>query len=343
MERSLVAATALAVATSLWSAAPAAATTMRVADILPADHHVSKTMTQWFMAEVTQRTDGAIDFQHFPAGQLGKPKDMPTLVSNGVADIAFVVPTFVPDKLPLTDVGALPGNYGGSCQGSNALWSLANDGVLAEEELAPAGYKAIMVYVNAPYEIFTADQPVTAVADLEGLKIRTAGAALDMTARTLGAVSVRMSTPEIYESLSRGTIDGLFFGFDSFQTYGFDELAKYGTLGGNFGTVFATYLMKKSAWEGLSPEHRAVFEEVGREAMARTCAAVDENRDATIQALKDAGITFNQFSGADLDLLAEKLEAVNAEWVEGLEGRGLPGDAVLSAFRAAATEGPKSN
>lgn len=198
------------------TAAPAEAS--RVADVLPPDHHVSQSLTRWFMEEVTERMDGAI---HFPPSRLGAPQDVPALVRDG---IGFVVPTFVPETLPLTDVAAPPRNDGGACQGSEAPWSLVDEGVLAQAELAPAGYKAIMAYVDAPHEIFTAHAPVTSVADLEGPKLRTAGGALDMTARALGAVSVRMSTPEIHESLSRGTIDGLVFGFD--------ELASHGTLGG---------------------------------------------------------------------------------------------------------------
>ncbi|MEM9013368.1 MAG: TRAP transporter substrate-binding protein DctP [Pseudomonadota bacterium] len=328
---------ATALATTAALIAPVAqAETFRVADVLPPEHHVSQSLTQWFMAEVTARTDGAIEFQHFPSSQLGKPQDVPALVKNGIADIGFVVPTFVPETLPMTDVAALPGNYGTACQGSAALWQLVDEGVLAQDELAPAGLKAIMVYVNAPYEIFTADAPVTSVADLEGLKIRTAGGALDMTARALGAVSVRMSTPEIYESLSRGTIDGLFFGFDSFQTYGFDELATHATLGGNFGTVFATYLMKQETWDALSEEHKTVFRAVADEAMTRTCASVDDNRAATIAQLEEAGITFSEFSGDDLATLSDTLAEVNVQWADALEARGMPGEKVLADFRAAA-------
>ncbi len=44
---------------------------------------------------------------------------------------------------------------------------------------------------------------------LQGLKIRTSGSAKELAVRKLGATPLQMPTPEVYEALSRGTIDGI--------------------------------------------------------------------------------------------------------------------------------------
>ena len=68
----------------------------------------------------------------------------------------------------------------------------------------------LLLAVSLPqYRIFTVKHPVKDVADVTGLKLRSTGGAQDLTLRALGAVPVRMAAPDAYESLSRGTMDGL--------------------------------------------------------------------------------------------------------------------------------------
>nr|WP_280968936.1 MULTISPECIES: hypothetical protein [unclassified Bradyrhizobium] len=64
---------------------------------------------------------------------------------------------------------------------------------------------------------------------MQGLKLRTTGGAQDLTLRALNAVPVRMAAPDAYESLSRGTMDGLLFPLDSVVSYGLDKLVKHAT------------------------------------------------------------------------------------------------------------------
>src|ERR1700748_1950098 len=75
--------------------------TLRFADALPATHLFTATVAKPWMDEVTKATNGAVTVEHYPAEQLGKAKDMLSLVQSGVADIAFVTPIYISDKLPL--------------------------------------------------------------------------------------------------------------------------------------------------------------------------------------------------------------------------------------------------
>src|SRR3546814_6004609 len=92
---------------------------------------------------------------------------------------------------------------------------------------------------------------------MEGLKLRTAGGAMDATARAFGAVPVRMAAPEIYESLSRGTIDGMLLPYASVLSYDLAGLTKFATTKENFGSAVLTYVMSEAKWKKLarSEEH----------------------------------------------------------------------------------------
>ena len=92
-----------------------------------------------------------------------------------------------------------------------------------------------------PYHIFTARQIVQSDKDVQGLKLRTTGGAQDLTLRSIGAVPVRMAAPEAYESLSRGTLDGLLFPLESVVSYGLDKLVKHVTDGTGFGSFVVAF------------------------------------------------------------------------------------------------------
>src|SRR3984893_2540914 len=83
--------------------------TLRLADSLPSGHVIHELVAKPFMELVTKATNGQVTFQHFPSEQLGKAKDMAQLTAMGVADVAYIVPSYSSDKYPLTAVAELPG------------------------------------------------------------------------------------------------------------------------------------------------------------------------------------------------------------------------------------------
>ena len=235
-------------ATAFLAAAtcPAAAQekiTLRLAESLPAGHVIHELVAKPFMELVTKATNGQVTFQHFPAEQLGKAKDMAQLTVAGVADVSYIVPSYSSDKYPLTAVAELPGIFETECQGSLAFYKLShNGGILETKEFGPNQLRPLVTIALPAYQIQLATvRDVKTAKDLEGLKIRTTGGAMDLMMRSIGGVPVRMAAPEIYELLTRGTLDGLIFSYQSSVSYDFGKIVKSGTEGLNFGTAIFTY------------------------------------------------------------------------------------------------------
>src|SRR5690606_9939277 len=97
-----------ALAAAMFAAPASAQQTFRVGDPFPTGHYIAENTIKPFMAEVEKRTNGQVKFEYYPAQQLGKAKDLMSLALSGVADIAYVAPSFVTDKLPLSVVAELP-------------------------------------------------------------------------------------------------------------------------------------------------------------------------------------------------------------------------------------------
>ncbi len=327
-----------ALALALWAGRAQAAdpVTLRLADSFPAGHYIADKVTKWFMQQATERTQGAVKFEYYPAEQLGKAKDMLALVGNGVADIAYVAPSFTTDKLPLSGVAELPLGFSTSCEGTKAFYQLAGEGgIVAQRELAPNNVRLLFTLVLPPYQIFLRGPNLKSIADVSGLKIRTSGKAKELAVQALGAVPIQIATPDVYQALSRGTIDGMLFPYSSIYSYDLQDLTKSASLGANFGSFIVMYTISERKWRTLSPAVQAALRSVGKEATERGCQISQEQERADQERLKTKGVTEIALSDADKAAVAEKMAGIGRVWAKELDGRGKPGTAVLEAFEKA--------
>lgn len=311
---------------------------LRVADAFPLGHYIAEHAAKYWMDAVKRSSGGAVDFEYYPAEQLGKAKDLLALTVSGVADVGYVAPSNVSDKMPLSAVAELPGGFPTSCAGTLAYWKIAKDGILAQKELEPNGVRLLFTLALAPYQIF-ARQKFDSLKSIEGLKIRTTGGAMDTTVRKLKAVSVKMPGPEINEALSRGTIDAGVFPYASVLSWKWDAHARFATVGENFGSFIASYVISETRWKKLPENVQKIMLEAGEAATRNACAQVDKSIDADIEKLQQRGVTLVKFSTADKKEIESLLATVSTEWAEALDKRGKPGSEALKAFRAALAQG----
>src|SRR5215212_4937222 len=308
--------------------------TLRVADSFPKGHYLVKLVLDPWMEEVKKRTNNAVNFEHYPAQQLGKATDMLKLTQTGVADIGYVAPAYASDKMPVSEVAMLPGAFDHSCQGTLAYWKLARSGVIAEQDYATNNIRLLLAVSLPQYRIFTVQQPVRDVSDVSGLKLRSAGGAQDLTLRAIGAVPVRMAAPDAYESLSRGTMDGLLFPLESVVAYGADKLVKYSTAGLGFGSFIVSYSISDAAWKKLSPEIQKTMIEVADELIPLACRQV-QNADEETKKSLESTVRFETLQSSANAKFKDLLKGVAKTWSEGLDARGKRGSDALKEFDTA--------
>ena len=329
-------AAALLVSAAAWSpAANAQAVKLRVADSFPAGHYIPEVATKYWMQEVTRATNNQVTFEYFPAEQLGKAKDLLALTVTGVVDIGYVGPSYISDKLPLSAVAELPGSFATACAGTTAYWKLAKDGgFLATHEFAPAGVRVLFAFVLPPYQLYLAKAKLESLKSIDGLKIRPTSGAVELM-RKLDAVPVQIPAPEVYESLSRGTIDGVLFPTASIFAYNIQGLLKSATIGESFGSFVVTYAISEKRWKTLPANVQKAMIEAGDATSKRACEYVDDTESKDVEKLRKLGTTLVKLPVADEKRLAELTATNGTSWAGVLDKRGKPGTEVLKAFRAA--------
>ncbi|MBE0594757.1 MAG: TRAP transporter substrate-binding protein DctP [Gemmatimonadales bacterium] len=324
-----------ALAAAIVAAPAAAQTTYRVGDSFPTGHYIAENTIKPFMAEVEKRSNGQAKFEYFPAQQLGKAKDLMSLALSGVADIAYVAPSFVSDKLPLSVVAELPEPFGGSCQGTRAYWKLVKEGGLLDEvELKPAGLKVLFTVVLDPYQLFvTKGHEISGLASFAGKKVRTSGGAKELALRKIGAVPVQIPTPEVREAAARGTIDGYLFPASSIMPYDIAPHTSFATTGENFGSFVVQFVMSRKKWESLPADLRKIMDEVGEEVVEGGCKNAEETTRVDTAKIEAAGVKFVKLPQADHDKVVSLMSEVGKEWAADLDKRGRKGTEVLQAFQ----------
>jgi TRAP-type C4-dicarboxylate transport system substrate-binding protein len=329
--------TALAVAAVLSIAAAHAQTTtkIKIADSFPVGHYLPKYITTPMMEKLKANPAAkGIEFEYYPAEQMGKAKDFLSLVQSGVIDIAYVAPGFVSDKMPLSVVSELPLDFSGSCQATMAYWNLAKPGgLLDKKEFATNGVRLLFTIVLPPYQIVTR-KPFANLKDIEGMKIRASGSAKELVIKKLKAIPVLMPTPDVYESLSRGTIDGVLFPFNSLAPYEIHKLSKTGTIGENFGTFVANWVISEKRFQSLPPAVQQDLTAMGEQLTRAACTQVEKDEAGDIEKVKAAGVKLTPLSAADKATVASVMQDVAKDWADTLDKRGKSGTEVLNAFKA---------
>lgn len=307
--------------------------TLRVADMFPENHYLTQHVLIPFMKGVEERTDGRLQFQHYPAGQLVKAQDMLDANSNGLADITSVVPLYSSDQLPLSGVIGLPGYNADAQSCTRSIGKVTNE-VLAKVEYSQKEVYPLIVVCTSPYQILTTRNAVSAADDLAGLKIRSPGGLQELVVDQIGAVPVSMPSTDIFTSLQRGTIDGVSASLDTLAAYSLEDLAKSVTTNGQFGFVSVAYVINEDVWGQFDDRTKEALEAAAREAVKGYLQWAETSEEKLIADWKSRGIDAYEIPQSVLSNWSSRFEPLRTEWAARMESKGLPGDTVLSMWAA---------
>ncbi|MBQ0832291.1 TRAP transporter substrate-binding protein DctP [Marinobacter sp.] len=309
--------------------------TLKIADSLPADHIITHNTTDVFMERVKEELGDRVAFEHYPAQQLAKAKDMLAITQAGIADIGYIVPSYVSEKMPLGGVVELPGEISSSCEGTLAFRNLVQPGgVLDELEFQPNGVRVLYNVALSPYQAFFSKRAeVKSLEDFDGMKMRSNPGAMELSLQSVGAAPIRMTPPEIFDAMSKGTIDGALLPYTSIFSYGLNQITGSSTENANFGTVGITYAISENKWNSLPEDIQEVLTRIGQQVTESACSAFDEAEKTLAAELSEKGATVFELTEEESTVLNDSFESVAQDWAKRLDSRGKKGSEILSIFR----------
>jgi len=315
--------------------------TLRAADYIAPTHYITRFGIKNWIDNVSKMSNGRVEIRHFPSEQLGKANDLLSLVQAGTVDVAGVVPSFMSERMPLSTIGELPDHYRNACHGTKATADLMmNDGILAKMEQEPNNVVVLWTLATPIYTIFSKRDNLASLDALKGMKLRTLGGVMSHSIEKLGAVGVQMASPEIYESLARGTVDGLVYTHSAVVSAGLHKLVKSGLSGINFGGANFNYTMGKQRWNSLAPDVQKILLAAGRETMKSACVEIDKDTEVAKKKIVEAGIQFFEIPAAEKPRVNKILDEMAEDWVRDRAKRNKAAGDVYKAYRAALAKYP---
>jgi|GEM_PF-92335 len=233
-----------------------------------------------FQKYVQEKSNGQIEVEIFPNGQLGPEVDIiQSILSQGGCDITFTgetMQTYEPD------LGMIGMPY--LIQSDEHMDKVLNGEVGQELEglMEAAGMKCLAYYTRGPRYI-TSNRKITCVADCNNLVIRTPAAAMTVSAfEALGAKPTPMALAEVFTSLQQGTIEAQENPLAMIYTKSFFEVQKYLILTAHL-RAWVYVAMGKAQFDALPAELQQVVMDGAAAAQAADALAALDRQLSTLQ------------------------------------------------------------
>jgi len=202
---------------------------------------------------------GRIKLEMHYAGEICPSFEIAEAVRDGVLDMGYTWPRYSASKIPVGEV--LNGTVFSWANSMQASIILHQPRMLeiAQEAFAELGCYYIGPVLVTPAKIIST-KPISSIADLKKLIIRTGGASGEIITRLGGAV-VSAPGEEIFSSLQKGIFDGSIYGaWDNGVTYGFFDVAKYLLDNVPFANpCVACYVMNLELWNSLPEDLQEII------------------------------------------------------------------------------------
>ncbi len=311
--------TAAILAIGLIQQAHAADYTLRLNHTLPAAHLRQKD-AELFREMVGKATNGRVDVQIFPAGQLFKSdQEAIKAVRSGSIEGAMVTTGDLAQFVPAFNLYETPFLITSYAQLNAVLDSPISAEILAK--LDPLGIKGL-VHTNAGSAIIaTHSRAVTKPDDMKGIRLRAAAGKIQIRAlELLGASAIQLPVADIAPALERGTVEGLLSTPSAFADMQIGSIAKYGTWTSQ--QFFPPVIIVNAAWwKQLPDDLRVAITGMLKEYEQKTRALNLQEEDKAISSLKAQGVAVGKLDPAGLasfqktlaPMLADAREQIGAD------------------------------
>jgi TRAP-type C4-dicarboxylate transport system substrate-binding protein len=281
-------------------------------------------------ADMEKMTKGRWKIKLHYGGVLAPPKENWDGIRAGMFQAAGVCVAYTPGKTPLHTVSELPFIAPNENVDIIKLMVKLWEHPALKKELLKWNAVPLLPSALCQYHLM-GNAPVRKVEDLNGKRIRIGGEIAKVLER-FGAVPTLVPAPEVYEALSRGTVDLVGFpwtyGYGAFKAY---EVSKYVSLPMSLGTMSCFYIANKDAWDALPKEFKKYHMEWYNKSPQIWAAEFKKADDKWIPIFKKT-LEFVDFPFSERERLVGEAKSVYEKWVAAREKEGLPGRDVLNYY-----------
>lgn len=306
---------------------------LKVATHADENHYTYKYGIKPWMDRVTELTEGQVQFDFYPSGQLSTEGDEYELVTSKATDIIFASQLSV--QFPLVDVASLAGMYNTAEEGTAGYWDITSNGPLFEE-MTSKGIRPLFSFALPPYIIATAKEKVETLEDLKGKIIMSAAPGLlQVHTENLGATATTLNIVDTRDALSRNTIDGVYLTWNSIVPYQIENALKYGVENPPLSGWGASFVINEDVYQDLPENVKEAIDEAGEETVEIMAKGITEENEENKKIAEESGVEMTTLGEEEIKRWEESLSPANEDWINKMEKEGYPAQEVIDQFTEA--------
>lgn len=263
--------------------------------IQAADHALTKA-TEEFKELVEEKTDGRVEIELYPASQLGSAREMMEQISMGTLDITFADAADWATTFEIPELGAF--NLPFLCKNLNQQTEILKEVVPNEVPgmIEGSGLRLLMAYSNGIRNPLIKDKPFKSLADIKGVKMRTAETELYVQIwNALGASTVTSAWSEAYTVFQQGVADAVEADDVGLVSMNLQEIGKYYSKIGHLGQAYLV-MINEDKWNSIPEDLQKIITECAEENQEKQWenrAALGEEAE---KIMEEAGVKINEVS-----------------------------------------------
>lgn len=290
---------------------------IKLADV-QAENDVETQFEYKFAELVNEKSDGRIEVQVYPAGQMGEMTDILTAVQSGSMQMTRTNPSWLADAgVSSMNLLALPFVFDDLDSANKVLDSDVGQKILNQVEESDTMVKALGYLEPSGRYFFFKNKRVANLKDIAGLKIRvqTNDLATKMVS-SLGASATPISYNELYSSLQTGIVDGADNPLKGILNMSFYEVGSY-VLDMPHQYEASIIIINSDFFNSLSEEDQAVINEAMEEGAEYFKQISDEALEGYRSQLEEKGMEF--VTPDDPQEWKDAAQTIYSEFTEGNE------------------------
>jgi len=276
-------------------------------------------LDNWYLDEIVKRSEGQIEVKKFWSSSLRKVGQHLPAIKDGLSEISLISYGYYPSDVPISR--GLEWYYKG-CDHADTLLYVCRDIYNMYPQLRDEWEKRnnayVLYFTNWSYGPFMMKKPFTTIDELKGKRIRGYGVGAE-TINRLGGQGMPVVAGEVYTSLERGILDGVFsFAIVTAEKSKLHEQAPYVIESGAGAHAPTTVVMNRPLYESLPDDLKQILTKTAEEVYNYKYLELYTKLIAdSVAAMVAAGAKFSILSDAEIDKAKKQVQPAQVnDWVE---------------------------
>jgi TRAP-type C4-dicarboxylate transport system substrate-binding protein len=266
-------------------------------------------MVEAFLEDLKSESGGQLDYVWYPGGSLLGPFDLYEGCTEGLADIVMCALHYSAGRFPTMEALYQP-------IGISSAWvatHVINDFYEEFEPAEVADTHPLFWHGSAPLVMYT-KEPVQGLADLDSMILRC-GSSNNPILEALGATPSNIPMADVYESISKGLLDGCMIGADGFTVWALGDVVAYTTFPNVCGCDVFLVTMNNDRWNSLPADLQEVVTNVSASYIDEACQMWEDENTASCNLAESNGVEFITLSAEEQAVWEDTLQAVLDDYV----------------------------